>query len=286
VTQIIVNGLLSGATYALLGLGYTLVFGVMHLLTLAHGVVFMASALLALALSNAGTPVWLALLYAVVIGATLSAVTDFVSFRPTGYDRPISAAVSTIGYALVIDQSVRQIRGSTTVIAVRFSVPDADIVIGGLLISGTQLVGLVLVAVVLVAMRWFVKRSRWGMAMRAFADDPPVVGLLGVPVRRLTVVTLLIAGALAGIASFLLAIRDGGASPLTGLELGLTGLAIMTIGGLGSHSGAVVAGFGLGVAQSFASYYGLAGYQAAVPWILLIAVLLVRPQGLARRVTA
>jgi branched-chain amino acid transport system permease protein len=285
-TETLLNGLLLGANYALLGLGYTLVFGVMRLLTLAQGQVFMAAGLVALVLSTSGTPMWLAAVYAVVVGAALSALTDYVSFRPTGYGRPVAAAVSTIGYALVIQNAVLQIRGSSTVKAVPFSVPNADFELGGVLVSVVDLVSLAVAAVVLVTTHRFVRRSRWGAAMRAFSRDPEMVELLGVPVRRLTVITLLIAGALAGLASFLIAIRRNGVSPLSGIEIGLTGLAVMTIGGLGSLHGAMVAGLGLGVAESFAAYYGFSGFQAAVPWLLLIAVLLVRPQGLGKGATA
>jgi branched-chain amino acid transport system permease protein len=285
-TETLLNGLLLGANYALLGLGYTLVFGVMRLLTLAQGQVFMAAGLVALVLSTSGTPMWLAAVYAVVVGAALSALTDYVSFRPTGYGRPVAAAVSTIGYALVIQNAVLQIRGSSTVKAVPFSVPNADFELGGVLVSVVDLVSLAIAAVVLVTTHRFVRRSRWGAAMRAFSRDPEMVELLGVPVRRLTVITLLIAGALAGLASFLIAVRRNGVSPLSGIEIGLTGLAVMTIGGLGSLHGAMVAGLGLGVAESFAAYYGFSGFQAAVPWLLLIAVLLVRPQGLGKGATA
>ncbi|MGH8874254.1 MAG: branched-chain amino acid ABC transporter permease [Acidimicrobiia bacterium] len=279
--QALINGLLLGANYALLGLGYTLVFGVMHLLTLSHGEVFMAAGLVALLLAGTGTPIWLAGLYALVIGALLSALTDLVSFRPVGYRRPIAAAVSTIGFALVVQNTLLQVRGSSTAVAVPFSLPRADMELGGILISVTQVVSLAVAGMVLAVTHQFVRRTRWGMAMRAFAHDPEVVPLLGVPVRRLTVLTLLIAGALAGVASYLLAVRNGSVSPFAGLELGLKGLAIMTIGGLGSLPGAMVAGIGLGLIESLAAYFGLTGFQAAVPWLLLIVVLLVRPQGLA-----
>jgi branched-chain amino acid transport system permease protein len=240
----------------------------------------------ALILSTSGTPIWLAAAYAIAVGAILSGLTDSVSFRPTGYARPVSAAVSTIGYALVIQYAVLAIRDSSTVVPVRFDVPDADLRLGTFLISVTDLVILVVAAVVLVTTHRFVRRSRWGAAMRAFARDPEMVGLLGVPVRRLTWITLLIAGALAGLASFLIAVRRNGVSPLSGIDIGLTGLAVMTIGGLGSLHGAMVAGLGLGVAQAFADYHGLGGFQAALPWLLLIAVLLVRPEGLGRGTAA
>jgi branched-subunit amino acid ABC-type transport system permease component len=282
-TQVIVDGLLQGAGWALLGLGYTLVFGVMHLLTLAHGAVFVAAGVIALTMSGAGTPIWLIAVYAVAVGAALSALTDYVSFRATGYDRPIAAAVSTIGYAVVVQETVVAIRGSEIAVALPFDLPRADVELGGLLLSGARLATLAVAAVVLVATSRFVRRSRWGMAMRAFSRDPHMVGLLGVPVRRLTLITLLVAGALAGLASILEVVRIGSVTPRAGLEVGLTGLAIMTIGGLGSLHGAMVAGLGLGLADALAAYYGFFGYEDALLWLLLIAVLLVRPQGLAAR---
>jgi len=280
-TQTLVNGLLLGATYALLAVGYTLVFGVMHLLTLAHGEVFMAAGVLALLVSDAlGAPLVVAGLIAVAIGAALSAATDLVSFRPVGYQRPIAAAVSTIGLAIAIEHTVLRVRGSETAVAVPFSVPLTDWQIGPILVSTVQLASLLLAAAVMVTTTQFVRRSRWGMAMRAFAHDPGAVALLGVPIRRLTLFTLAIAGALAGIAAFLLALRTGSVSPTTGLDLGLTGLAVMTLGGLGSLPGAMAAGIGLGVVESMVVYAGFTGYQAAIPWVLLVVVLLTRPQGL------
>lgn len=282
-TQVTINGLLLGANYALLGVGYTLVFGVMHLLTLSHGEIFMAAGLLALLAAGTGTSVWVVALYAIVIGAVLSGVTDYVSFRPVGYRRPIAAAVSTIGLALVIQNAILQVRGSSTAVALPFPLPAGDLRVGGLLVSISQVASLTVALAVMLATHLFVTRTRWGMAMRAFAQDPEVVPLLGVPVRRLTLLTLVIAGALAGLASLLLAVRNGSVSPLAGLELGIKGLAIMTIGGLGSLPGAVVAGVGLGLLESYAAYLGLTGFQAAVPWMLLILVLLIRPQGLIRQ---
>lgn len=281
--QISINGLLLGANYALLGVGYTLVFGVMHLLTLSHGEVFMAAGIAALLLAGTGTPIVVAGLIALAVGAALSILTDYVSFRPVGYQRPIAAAVSTIGLALVIQNGIKQLRGSETAVAVPFTVSRADVEVAGLLISISQLVSLAIAFVVMLVTHRFITRSRWGAAMRAFAQDPSTVPLFGVPVRRLTMLTLLIAGSLAGLASFLLAIRNGSLSPNAGLEIGLKGLAIMTIGGLGSLPGAVVAGIALGLAESYTSYAGLTGYQSAVPWALLILVLLIRPEGLIRR---
>jgi branched-chain amino acid transport system permease protein len=281
--QVLVNGLLLGSNYALLALGYTLVFGVMRLLTLAHGQVFMAAGLLALLLAGRTTPIWLAGFYALAVGVLLGLATELFSFRAVGYQRPIAAAVSTIGLAIVIQDSILQVRGSATAVAIPFPLPETDFQLGPLLISSVQVAILLIALVVMVATHLFVEKSKWGMAMRALAHDPGMVALLGVPVRSLAALALMMAGGLAGLASFLLALRNGSVSPLAGLELGLKGLAIMSIGGLGSLPGAMIAGIGLGLVETLANYYGLGGFQAAIPWLLLVAVLLVRPEGIFRR---
>jgi branched-chain amino acid transport system permease protein len=243
----------------------------------------MASGLLALVIAGSGTPIWLAGLYAVAIGALLGMATELFCFRPLGYKQHIAAAVSTIGLAIVIQNATLQLRGSSTAVAVGFPLPRLDFHLGSLLISSVQLVSLGVAMVLMAATHYFVERTRWGIAMRGISHDPDMVALLGVPVRRLALIVAMIAGCLAATAAFLLAVRNGSASPLAGLEVGLKGLAIISIGGLGSLPGAMAAGIGLGLIESYASYFGLTGYQAAVPWVLLILVLLVRPEGLVRR---
>lgn len=277
-TQVLLNGVLLGATYALLAVGYTLVFGVMRLLTLAHGQIFMAAGVVSLVITGPGTPFWVAGVCAVAIGAGLSVLTDLLCFRPVGYHRPIPAAVATIGFGLVIHNVIVQLYGSNAVGA-PFEVPRADFTVNGVLVSVVQLVSLLITAVVMVATHLFVNRTKWGVAMRAFSEDPEAVAVLGVPTRWLSALTLGIAGALAGLASFLVILRVTSVSPSSGLEIGLIGLAIMTIGGLGSLPGAMAAGIALGVLESVADYRGF-GFQAAVPWLLLVVVLLVRPRGL------
>lgn len=278
--QVFLNGILLGANYALLALGYTLVFGVMRLLTLAHGEIFMASGLLALVLAADKVPAMAAGLYAVAIGGFLGLLTERLSFRPVGYHREIGAAVSTIGFAIVIQNTVLQIRGSSTAVAIRFPLPATDFQLGPFLISSVQIASLLIAGLLMIGLHLFIIRSKWGMAMRALAHDPDMVNLLGIPVSRLATTALIISGILAGVASFLLAVRHGSISPLSGLDIGLKGLAVMTIGGLGSLPGAMVAGLGLGLVEAFTNYLGFTGFQGAIPWLGLILVLLVKPTGL------
>src|SRR5680860_107340 len=112
--QALINGLMLGATYALLALGYSLVFGTMRLLTLAHGQIFMASTFIALLLASPSTPFWVAGGIAVIVGVALGMATDILCFRTVGYDRPIAAAVSTIGFSIALQAAIVQLRGSST----------------------------------------------------------------------------------------------------------------------------------------------------------------------------
>lgn len=281
--QSLVNGLLLGSGYALLALGYTLVFGVLRLLTLAHGEVFMAAGVLALLLSGAGTPLWAAGVLAAAIGAGLSMLTNELCFRPISHRHAIPAAVSTIGLAFVIQNAILQYRGSSTAVSVPFAIPDTDFHIGSVLISAVQVVGLVLALALGIGTHLLLRRTTIGVAMRALAHSPEDVVLLGIPARRITTATMALAGALAGIGAFLLAMRNGSLTPLAGLEIGLVGLAVMVIGGLGNVLGALLAGVLLGVVQALAAYWGLDGWQSAVPWALLLLVLLVRPTGFGPR---
>ncbi len=276
-----------GATYALLAVGYTLVFGVMRLLTLAHGMVLMAAGFLMLVVTEAaGASIWAALVIAVVIGAVLSMLTDVVSFRPVGYGRPISAAVSTIGFGLVIREVIVQLLEGNVSRGPSYTTPELDFRVADTVVDGVDIITLLIAVAVAGVGHWFVQRTRWGASMRAFSHDPEAVRLLGIPVRRVVLLTLAMAGALAGLAAFLTVwSTGGGVSPDLGFDLTLIGLVAMTIGGIGSIPGALVAGVGLGVASQLLAYRAPAGFQEAVPWVLVIIALTVRPRGLFRGMT-
>jgi branched-chain amino acid transport system permease protein len=281
IAQTLVNGLLLGSNYALLAIGYTLVFGVTRLLTLAHGDVFMVSGLLAvLAMNELGVPFTLAILIALVAGTAAGIATDLLCFRPVPRTSELAPAVATIGFALILQDSVVVLRGSSNPVGLPGDVGASDIHLGPILISVAQLTMLVLAVVLMVAIQWFVSRTRWGMAMRAMAENATAVQLCGVNPRTLGTAVLAAAGFLAGIASILVALRIGSVSPFAGLEIGIIGLAIITVAGLGSVTGAMVAGLSIGMIEVFADHIGFGGLDAAIPWLFVILVLLVRPQGL------
>ena len=283
-TQTAVNGLLLGGNYALLALGYTLVFGVTRLLTLAHGEVFMVSAAVALlAMRTFGLPLPMVIAVAVAVGGLAGILTDLLCLRPVSREFHLAPAVATIGLALAIQYSLIAARGSSNPIGVPPTFRPAEVHLGTLLISVPQIVMLGLSILLMLGLWWFIHATRWGAALRGMSEDPATVELLGINARGLGTAVLAASGMLAGAAGVLIALRDGSVSPFAGTAIGLKGLAIMAVAGLGSLAGAVVVGVALGMAEVFASYYQLGWVQSALPWILVVAVLLVRPQGLFSR---
>ena len=281
--QTFVNGLLLGSDYALLAIGYTLVFGVTRLLTLAHGQIFMLSAVAALlAMSHWGISFPLAVGVGLVVGIAAGVATDVVCFRPIAGTAPFSAAVATIGFGLIIQNGVVALHGSDP-IALPSDVGVTDFHVGPFLISGAQLGMLILAFVLMLFIQWFVRRTVWGAALRGMAESHSSIQLCGVNPKTLSTLVLAASGALAAAASALVALRIGSVSPFSGLEVGLIGLAIMTIAGMGSVTGAMLAGLAVGMAQVYAEYYGFGGFEPAIPWILVVIVLLVRPEGLFGR---
>lgn len=279
--QVLVNGLLLGSNYALLAIGYTLVFGVTRLLTLAHGEVFMVAGVLAvLGMKALGLPLVLAVLLALLVGTAAGLATDLLCFRPVGRASHLAPAVATIGFALVLQNTVLVLRGSSNPVGLPAGLKAPDLHVGPVLVSSAQLAMLMLALVLMAATQWFIRRTRWGAAMRAMGESPETVELLGINAKALGTITLAVSGLLAGVASVLVALRIGSVSPFAGIQVGLKGLAIMTVAGMGSVTGAVVVGLGVGVAEVLAGFYGFGGFERAIPWILVVLVLLLRPGGL------
>jgi branched-chain amino acid transport system permease protein len=279
--QTIVNGLLLGSNYALLAIGYALVFGVVRLLTLAHGQVFMISGLAAVvAIRTFGVPLAIGILIALVVGVAGGLTTDLLCFRPAGTGSEVAAAVATIGFAIALQNAAERARGGAEFLGLPQELETTDLHLGPVLVSSVQLLTFLLAAALMVGLTIFVRRTRWGAAMRAMGENPDALRLVGINPRTVGTITLAVSGVLAGAASILLALRLEGASPFSGLGVGLIGLAIISIAGLTSLTGAMVVGLGLGVVEAFASLYQLGGWRPAVPWILVIGVLLLRPRGL------
>jgi branched-chain amino acid transport system permease protein len=284
--QQLVNGILLGSSYALIAVGYTLVFGVLKLFNLAHGEVFMLAGFIGVTLLSSGAPLALAVLGAMAGAALLSVLLERLCFRPIDLDaNQIAPVLSTIGFGLMLQQLAVRVWGSQPE-PVPTRIEGHDFNVGSVLISSEQLVSLGLALGLMVALALTIARSHVGRAMRAVSESVQVAELLGVDSRRVVALTFVASGLLAGLAGVLTTVTSGSASAFVGMDAGLNALAAIVVGGLGSFPGAFLGGMLLGLVQVMTVAYGSAAYGEAVVWGLLVAVLLVRPAGLFGRATA
>lgn len=280
--QQLINGVMLGSTYALVAIGYSLIFGVLRLLHFAHGEVFMVGAFIGL-----GAVVYLhvgplvALLCAAVGCALLGVVIEFVAFRPIRRRNGslLAPIVSSLGVGLLLQEVATNLFGAEQT---RFP-PQFEgemIRLGGLFVTSTQLFILGTSFVLMLAVHLFVSYTKYGMAMRASAESTDVARLLGINVDTVIVLTFAFASALGGIAGVLVGFAFSAISPFMGVSMSIKGVAIMLIGGLGSIYGAMVGGLILGVVEVMTVGYLASSYRDAFSFALLIIMLLVRPQGL------
>jgi branched-chain amino acid transport system permease protein len=269
-----------GGAYALVAIGYTLIFGVLNLLHLAHGEVFMVGAYVGLALALAGFPAWATLGGAMLAAAVLGVVVERVAFRPVrSRGSHVTPLMTTIAVGLVLQHAVVKLYGAEPV-AMPAPFAAASIDLGPLTLSTLQLLIFGTSVALMILLEVFLRVTATGMAIRATAENATVAGLMGINISLAIVVTFAIASALAGAAGVLLAWNFTGLSPFFGVKVGLKGLAIMLLGGLGNVTGAMVGGLVIGIVEVLSVAYLASSYRDAFAFAVMIVILLVRPTGL------
>lgn len=279
IAQQIVNGLMLGATYALIGIAFSLILGIFDMLNIAIGEVFMLGAFFGLSLLRAGFPFAAALPVAMALAGLVSLIIERFAFRPLRGTSPVIPLLSSIGFSMILQDVAVNVWGSERT---RFpaSVAVATWSLGPILVSSIQLVILGTAAVFMAGLTLLVARTRLGRGMRAVAESADIAAILGVDAGRVMVATFFLSGALAGGAGMLVALLFGVITPFIGIEIGLKGVAAMVVGGAGSVPGAMLAGPLLGIAEVLSVAYLGAAYRDVVVYGLLIVILVARPQGL------
>ena len=285
--QQLVNGLVLGSLYALIAVGFSMIYGVVRLINFAHGDILMVGAFAAFAiLTHLQLPLVAALVAVIALCAVLAMAIDLVAFRPQRAAPQVNGFITSLGVAILIQNVAiltlsgqprpfnlpSWLRGTLGVPGLRVTVLDATIVVTTL--------------VILLAVTLFVRRSRLGMAMRATAENPLAASLMGIRINRAIGTAFALGGALAGIAGVFWAGRAGQIDPLMGFLPGLKAFVAAVIGGVGSLPGAVLGGFVLGCAEVL--FVGLlppvyGAYRDAFVFGLLILILLALPNGLLGR---
>jgi branched-chain amino acid transport system permease protein len=280
--QIFISGLATGAVYALIAAGFTLVWQTSQTINFAQGEFVVLPAFFILAAMKAGAPFWLAGL----IGVALAAVVLGLLFKAIIVDPMLRhgvlpLAISTIALSLFIKESVKDFYSSQAQPFPALA-PPADIEILGAVVSAQSLVVLAAAIVTVAALHLLLSGTRLGRAMQATAQNPALALILGIPVRRMVLYTFLINAVLAAIASILV-------SPIylakftNGETLGMAAFVAAIIGGFNQVRGAILGGVVLGVLDNLSAAYISSQYRGAFPLLILIAVILLRPHGLLGR---
>jgi branched-chain amino acid transport system permease protein len=279
--QQVLNGLILGSTYALVAIGYTLVFGVLNLLNFAHANVFALGGFLLFAgLVSFGLPFPLGVLVVLAAGVGLGYLTELVCFRPAaGRKDELTPAIASIALGLVLTEVIAKLWGSEP-LRLPALLSGFSLDLDQLQVSGVQMLILALSLVLMAAVDVMLRRTRLGFSLRAVAENREVAQLLGVDIRATVLLAFMLSGALATLAGVLVSARLGLADPNIGLSYGLRALAVMVIGGLGNVRGAMLAGLLVGFVDVFTLAFLSQAYSGVGAWVLLIVVLLVKPSGL------
>ena len=295
--QQIINGLVLGSMYALVALGYTMVYGIINLINFAHGEVLMVGALTSWTIIGLmqegmpGTPGWLILLCAMLVACVVASVLNFViekvAYRPLRNSPKLAPLITAIGMSILL-QTLAMIIWKPNFKPYPNLLPAVPYNVGGAVITTTQILILALTAVSLAILMWVVNRTRLGRAMRATAENPRVAALMGVKPDFVISATFVIGAILAAIAGVMWAANYGTVQHTMGFLPGLKAFTAAVFGGIGNLGGAVVGGILLGLIESIGAGYigaltgGVLGshYSDIFAFIVLIIVLTLRPSGL------
>lgn len=295
--QQIINGLVLGSMYALVALGYTMVYGIINLINFAHGEVLMVGALTSWSVigmmreSMPWAPGWVILLLATVIACVVAATLNFtiekVAYRPLRNSPKLAPLITAIGMSILL-QTLAMIIWKPNYKAYPALLSTDPVAIGGAVITPTQIMILCVTALALGILMWLVNSTRLGRAMRATAENPRVASLMGVKPDMVISATFIIGAVLAAIAGVMYASNYGTAQHAMGFIPGLKAFTAAVFGGIGNLAGAVVGGILLGLIESIGSGYlgqltgGVLGsqYTDILAFIVLIIILTLRPSGL------
>jgi branched-chain amino acid transport system permease protein len=295
--QQLINGLVLGSVYALVALGYTMVYGILQLINFAHGEVLMIGAMVALTtlgILNAVVPglplvaqLLIAVLVAIPVCMLISAGIERIAYRPLRNSPRLAPLITAIGVSIVL-QTLAMIIWSPNPRVFPDLLPTTPFEIGGALLAPKQILILVVAAVAMTALLLVVHKTRLGRAMRAVSENPKIARLMGVNPDRIITATFMMGAALAAIAGVLVAMNYNIAHFTMGFLLGLKAFTAAVLGGIGNLAGAVAGGLLLGIIEALGAGYigdltgGFLGshYQDIFAFAVLILVLIFRPSGL------
>ena len=276
----LINGLRTGSIYALIAIGYTMVYGIAKMINFAHGDIIMVGAYaLYFSISVLGLPVPVALLLTVIVCSVLGVLIEKIAYKPLRKAQPLAVLITAIGMSFFLQSSSLLIFGSTP-IPFQSVIPNENIKVGTVVISSITLVTLVVTAVAMILLTLFINKTKLGSAMRAVSEDKGAAELMGINVNSTISMAFAIGSALAAVAGILYISQYQSMKPTLGALPGIKAFVAAVLGGIGSIPGAMLGGILLGLIESVSKAYISTELADAIVFGVLIVVLLFRPSGL------
>lgn len=286
--QNIINGLAQGSVYALVALGYTMVYGVLQFINFAHSDIFMLGAFGGFYLAkwlSPGVSNPLLLLVSVILGSMAFCVAvgltvERIAYRPLRSAPRLNVLITAIGVSLFLENLGQVVFGSDPQVFPSL-IPTKSLLEGeGLVLNNIQVTVVIVSVLLMLLLHWIVKHTKLGIAMRAVSFDIEVANLMGIPTDTIIIFTFTIGSSLAGAAAILYGLSYPKIEPLLGVMIGLKAFVAAVFGGIGNIMGAAVGGIVLGLAEAFTVYYISSTFRDAIAFGLLILILLFKPAGL------
>ena len=282
ILQYLINGISIGAVYAIIALGYTMVYGIAKMLNFAHGDVIMVGAYISFCVTNyLGLPAIVSVLAAMVVCTVLGILIEGLAYKPLRGTPSLAVLITAIGVSYFLQNTAQLIwtsspKNFTSIVNIK---PMA--IFGGrLTITGEMIVTVLTAVLVMLALTWFTTRTKMGKAMRAVSEDRDAAQLMGINVNQTISMTFAIGAALAAVAGVLLCSTVPMLQPTTGSMPGIRAFTAAVFGGIGSIPGAMIGGILLGIIENFAKAYLSTQFSDAIVFGVLIIILLVKPAGL------
>ena len=279
--ELLINGLRLGSIYAIIALGYTMVYGIAKMLNFAHGDIIMVGAYIAFCgIQNWGVPPMLSFLLAMLVCTVLGVAIEGLAYRPLRKATSLAVLITAIGMSYLLQNTALMIWGANTKNFPTTYINATSIPIGDINISSATLITIAVNVVIMVSLTLFTSKTKLGKAMRCVSEDRGAAELMGINVNRTISLTFAIGSALAAIAGVLMCSSIPSLTPTTGSMPGIKAFTAAVVGGIGSIPGAMLGGILLGVVEIFGNAYISTDLGDAIVFAVLIVVLLVKPAGL------
>lgn len=278
--QQLINGLMLGSVYALLALGYTMVYGIIKLINFAHGDIYMLGAYFGyFFIKVLHLNFFIALILAMAVSAIIGVVIEYIAYRPLRHSLRIAVLISALGISFLLENGMTYLYGSD-----QRSFPQAIKTVQyhfyGIQVSNIQLIIAVTSIVLMLLLTYIVKNTKMGRAMRAVSADPDAASLMGININHTISFTFAIGSALAAAGGVLIGLYYNSIDPLMGMTPGLKAFVAAVLGGIGIIPGAAVGGWLIGILETMVQATAFSDYKDAIVYAMLIVILLIKPTGI------